>query len=181
MAKEGENERIAEGLEAVRRLVNKATDDYARQRELATVQAHEAAKNFDQTLVTLSAGAVALSVSYLRPAAPSMLLVGAWSAFALALVAALVSFKYIQVPLRLEAERWSEAIKRSEAGLGEAEIGTLRDAEAAFQPSRRETGLLAKIERSRTIVTTIHLVALLSIVCGVVLLLAASARVTVSP
>jgi hypothetical protein len=158
------------------RLVDKATADYARQRELAIQQLHDASKSFDQTLITLSAGAIGLSVSYLRPSSMSELLVGAWVAFAVALAAALFSFQLVQLPLRLNAEQWSEAIKRTEKGLGVAAVASLESAEQAFRVSPAEKQLEKRAARWRMIVAAMHTVSLLSFTGGVVLLLIATAK-----
>jgi hypothetical protein len=157
--------------DALTRLVDKATQEYSRQREIATDQFHHASKSFDQALVTLAAGAVALSVSYLRPVGEvSPLLLAAWVTFAVALSCALLSFKLIQRPLLLEAARWSEAIKRSEKGLGQMSVGETAMASDTFSVSEREELLERHAKYWRTAVAALQVVALVTFLGGVVLL-----------
>ncbi len=159
-------------LGALTRVVDKATEDYSRQLALATEMLRDAGKSFDQTLITLSAGAVAISVTYLRPVGyPTRVLVLAWACFGAALCIALLSFKLVQLPFIRDVDRLSRAIKRSERGLSQASLGDVPAAVEAFAESEAEVVLATSARRWRIVVLWLNAAAVAAFILGVTALL----------
>lgn len=79
---------------------------YLDERKLLIEAERESARSFDKTIITLSAGALGFSLTFIRQIAPNpqpdtlWLLVGAWVSFALALLAILLSFLLSQSAIR---------------------------------------------------------------------------------
>jgi lysylphosphatidylglycerol synthetase-like protein (DUF2156 family) len=96
-----------------------------KERSLLIEAKREAARSFDQTMITLSAGALGLSLTFIqqlatKPAQWRALLAFAWVSFGFALVAILVSFILfmyaIDARIRCEertAQRWDKGARRS--------------------------------------------------------------------
>jgi len=82
---------------------------YLEERKLSIEAEREAAHSFDQAMLTLSAGALGLSITFVRQVAPATpqhkeWLVVAWSGFILALLATLASFLFSQSALRRQRD-----------------------------------------------------------------------------
>ena len=162
----------ASEVDALTRVVDKATADYSRQLDLATEMLRDAGKSFDQTLITLAAGAVVLSVTYMRPAGrPPQSLVIAWISFGTALCLALLSFKLVQLPLFRDLKRFSLAIRRTERGLSQATLGNMDEAKASFVPTYSEQCLERSVRRWRVILGALNVVAVAAFAAGVISLL----------
>jgi hypothetical protein len=162
-------------LEALTRVVTKATEDYGRERSFAADMLKEAIKSFDQTLITLAAGAIALSVTYVHPPdAARFSLAASWVSFAGALVLTLLSFRLVQVPLEYEVDRLARATRRSEDGLGQAAIGNIDAAREVFSPSAEEMALEARIKLWRRALLILNVIGIAAFVAGIVLLFVVS-------
>jgi hypothetical protein len=83
-------------------------ETYHAERHLLIDAEREAARSFDKAMITLSAGALALSITFVKNIAPNAskewLLFAAWAAFALALVVILVSFVCSQAGMRRQRQ-----------------------------------------------------------------------------
>ena len=83
---------------------------YLEERTLLIDAEREASRNFDRYILTLSAGALALSLAFVRELAPTphsgstILLAGVWLAFGLALIITLLSFLVSQTALRRQRD-----------------------------------------------------------------------------
>src|SRR5205823_684170 len=145
--------------------------DYARERAFASDMLKGYTKSFDQTFITLAAGAIALSVTYVR-AAPSdrSLLIGSWVSFALALVMTLLSFKLIGLPLTCDIQQLTLAIQRSEGGLSQALVGNDANAVAAFTMSEDEKRFERHATRWRRALLVLNMAGMLAFCVGIVLL-----------
>jgi hypothetical protein len=102
-------------------------------------------KSYDQTILTFSAGAIALSITFVEKIAPSpsvpWLLYGAWSCFGLAVLSVVASFLFIQEAFQNEIDsvdaKW-DALLAAEAAA--ATGATPPDAvPQAAQPNRYTT------------------------------------------
>jgi hypothetical protein len=85
------------------------------ERKLLIDAKREAARSFDQTLITLSAGALALSVTFVqqlttKPALWRGVLMTAWLCFGFALVSILISFLFFQyaIDARMRLKKQTE-------------------------------------------------------------------------
>lgn len=82
--------------------------EYLEERRLAIDAEGEVATSFDKAMLTLSAGALALSISFIHQVAPApryvCLLLVVWAGFVAALLATLVSFLVGQVSMRRHRE-----------------------------------------------------------------------------
>lgn len=85
-------------------------------------------KTYDQTILTFSAGAIALSITFVEKIAPSpaapMLLYVAWSFFGLAVLSVVLSFLASQRAFQLEIDavttRWNAAVEAEKSTSAEA-------------------------------------------------------------
>lgn len=87
----------------------KERKEYLEERKLSIELEREAAHSFDQAMLTLSAGALGLSITFIRQVAPTTThykewLFRAWGGFILALLAILVSFLVSQFALRRQRD-----------------------------------------------------------------------------
>lgn len=94
---------------------------YLEERKSLIEAEREAAQSLDKTLVTLSAGALGLSITFIRQIAPEpehlwVLYVG-WGGFSLSLLAVLSSFLFSQFALR-RARQNLDLISEGEGGGG---------------------------------------------------------------
>lgn len=159
------------GIEALTRVVTKATEDYGHERSFASEMLKDAIKSFDQTLITLAAGSIALSVTYVHSAKElRVALAASWVSFAIALILTLVSFKLVQVPLAYEVDRLVRATRRSEDGLGQAAIGDIEAASQAFSPTAEELWLERRVKVWQRVLLLLNIVGIAAFVIGMVLL-----------
>jgi hypothetical protein len=88
---------------------------YKKERDLLIDAEREAARSFDKTMITLSAGALVLSFGFVRDmqVSPSCrgLLYCAWSAFALSLQFVLLSFLLSQKAMRRQRDIIDECLE----------------------------------------------------------------------
>jgi magnesium-transporting ATPase (P-type) len=81
---------------------------YLEERKLLVDAERESARSFDKSMLTLSSGALALSITFIRQIAPAprfeTYLYLAWSGFILALLCTLVSFLSSQTALRKQRD-----------------------------------------------------------------------------
>ena len=81
---------------------------YLEERKLLVDAERESARSFDKSMLTLSSGALALSITFIRQIAPvprfEPYLYLAWSGFILALLCTLVSFLSSQTALRKQRD-----------------------------------------------------------------------------
>jgi len=86
----------------------KERQEYTEERKLLINAELESAKSFDKAILTLSAGAIGLSITFIQQLAPTLqaekLLCVAWSGFILALLSTLSSFLLSQSALRKQRE-----------------------------------------------------------------------------
>lgn len=81
---------------------------YHSERKLLIDAEREAARSYDKTMITLSAGALAFSIGFIKDIAPSpvqrCLLLAAWCLFAVSLFTIMLSFLLSQVSMRRQRE-----------------------------------------------------------------------------
>jgi len=98
---------------------------YLDERKLLIDAKREGARSFDKAILTLAAGALGLSLTFVKEIAPNMrlgtipLLIGAWAGFCVSLLCTLVSFLTSQAACSrqlkiLEAEYFGNRDSRSE-------------------------------------------------------------------
>lgn len=95
-------------------MVNTELDDdekrktYLEERKLLIDAEREAARGFDRAMLTLSGGALGLSITFIRQVAPTpydkTMLYVAWGGFTLALLSTLLSFLFSQSALRKQRD-----------------------------------------------------------------------------
>jgi hypothetical protein len=82
--------------------------EYLEERKLLIQAEREASQSFDKAMITLSAGALALSITFIRQLAPTprdhVFLYVAWIGFILALITILTSFLASQSALRKQRD-----------------------------------------------------------------------------
>lgn len=87
---------------------NQEREEYLEERNLLIDAERESARSFDKSMITLSAGALGLSITIIRHVAPTpqvvMLLYFAWGGFIFALLCTLTSFLLSQSALRRQRE-----------------------------------------------------------------------------
>jgi len=172
MADDPDSDEVARTLTALERIVTKATEDYSRQTSFAAEMLKEAAKSFDQTLITLSAGAIALSVTYVTPGKEVRhFLTASWCGFAVALFITLISFKLVQVPLAQQRDLWTRASRRAEDGLSEVMTGNESRAIQTFAATPEELRLERSISTWQRSLFGVSILGLLAFVVGVTLLM----------
>jgi hypothetical protein len=88
---------------------------------------HTASRDFDRTVVALSAGALGLSIVFVQNIAPQPVhkewLAIAWGLFAASLIANLASFLTSQHALRWEMRHFDEEVETAGGWLGKTTIG----------------------------------------------------------
>ena len=91
---------------------------YLDERRMLVQAEWDSAKSFDKTIVTLSAGALALSLTFVREIAPQpgyvALLFLAWGAFGISLLLILLSFLFGQYDMRRQREIVDEMYESQE-------------------------------------------------------------------
>lgn len=94
---------------------------YRRERDLLIDAEREAARSFDKTLITLSAGALVLSFGFVRDMklSPSCtgLLFWAWFALTLSLLSVLISFLLSQKAMRCQRDILDECLGPESSGI----------------------------------------------------------------
>lgn len=100
--------------------------EYLEERKLLVEAEREAAQSFDKFMVTLSAGAFGLSITFVRELIPSprflWLLQTAWGAFGLSLCAIVASFLLSQAALRRQRDILDRLYRDDEAARDERNL-----------------------------------------------------------
>lgn len=97
---------------------------------------HTASRDFDRTVVTLSAGALGLSIAFIQNIAPQPIHKGwlaiGWGLFALSLIANLASFLTSRQALRWEMQHFDEDVETPGGPFAKATVALNLGAAAAF-------------------------------------------------
>ena len=88
---------------------NEKRQTYLEERKLLIDAEREAARSFDKAMITLSAGALGLSITFIRQLSPilpqaRLLLYVAWGSFIFALLVMLLSFLFSQSAMRKQRD-----------------------------------------------------------------------------
>jgi hypothetical protein len=147
---------------------------YFDERKVYIDASRESARSFDNTMVTLSAGALALSITFVEKLAPHptslLLLFGAWASFIVALIASLSSHLFAQSAIRNEIVLLDqEQIKGSPEDDKTTEKKTSDSAAVTSTPQQTSTPN-GSINWPRRITFIINILAITFFILGVILL-----------
>ncbi|MFI5166508.1 MAG: hypothetical protein ACHQQS_07815 [Thermoanaerobaculales bacterium] len=113
--------------------------EYLEERRLLIDAEGESAASFDKAMITLSAGALGLSVTFIRQVVPqprqTCLLLGAWIAYVGALLTVLVSFLLTQAAMRRQQKIIDTRETRRATGAGDSRLDDERNFASAWAVS----------------------------------------------